>query len=49
MIYLISHTNPNGTGIGQFETEADSEAQAKEQFAIAMPERRFSSIHIKES
>lgn len=49
MIYLISHFNSAGTGVGQFEIEADTEVEAREQFAIAMPERQFGSIAQKDS
>ena len=48
--YLISHTNPDGSsGIGQRTIEADTEQEAREQFEKLFPQRRISSVALKDS
>jgi len=41
MIYLIAHVNSAGYGIGQCEINAESEEEAREQFARLYPEREI--------
>ena len=47
--YLVAHTNPDGTGVGQRTIEAETEQEARDQFTKLLPQRRILLVSLKES